>query len=116
MEEKLERADPEQPTEKILVVFSPEFCNELFPRPCDVKAVVIVKGKTVVTLLSVFPLFPKERGEQSHIRKGLQQALIPFLRQQPLWIDPGVRLLGLKSDGIDGAEPCKIEVRHQSSP
>src|SRR5256885_5817258 len=40
MEEKLERANPEQPTEKILVVFSPQFRDKFLPRLGNVKVVV----------------------------------------------------------------------------
>ena len=67
-----------------------------------------------MTLLPVGPFYPKEGGKKGYVRESLQQTLVPRLRQEPLWVDPGVGLLGLEGGRADRSEAFKVQVRHSS--
>ena len=78
----------------------------------DIKAVPVLEGETIVTLLPVCSFDSKERGEQGHLGQGLSQTVLPRFRQQPIWIDPRIKLARLGSGGIDNVEPFHIEIPH----
>jgi hypothetical protein len=70
-EEQLEGTDSEQATEKILVVLSPQFGNELLPGVGDVNTITVFESEAIMTLLPMHPFSTKEWGKQGRIGQSL---------------------------------------------